>query len=304
MQSSFQTTTAPPLPATDEPEVHPLARVMQELGRLPIFERWGKSRYRRKFARPYGNDNSYFGRYADFEAAAAAARSFASHALPDSYDVQAAGRAYRNQLSSIRVSDYPLLYWLSRLIDGGARRIFDLGGNIGVTYYGFGHYLGYPADLRWQVHDMPTVMAAGRKWADSHDPAGRISFADSPGHATGCDVLLSTGALQYLEYTLPELLQGLSERPAHVLVNLTPIHPQLGYFTLQNMGFAVCPYRVMVRGELVSGMERLGYRLVDEWQSKERHLDIPFEPACRIDNYSGFHFTRDAQAGAGSPQAA
>ena len=269
-----------------------LQAVADAAAELPGLRHLARPLYRRRFQRPFGDDNSYYGVYGNFAEAEAAARELSTRSLPPTYDTEAAGRVYRDQLHRIRVSDYPLVYWLSRLLSEGRRRVFDLGGNIGVSYYGFGHYLDYPADLRWQVHDVPAVMAAGRKWAVQHDPQQRIAFADSPDHADGADVLLSTGALQYLDYTLPQLLQRLSQPPPHVLVNLTPVHPTRGYFTLQNVTFAICPYRVMARPELVAGMESLGYRIVDEWNSRERGLKVPFEPTCTIDNYSGFHFRR------------
>lgn len=277
-----------------------LGTIAGELAQLPGLRRLARPMYRRSFRRPFRDvPNSYYGIYADYAEAAVAAREFSSQALPASYDVQAASRAYRDQLEAIRVSDYPLLFWVSRLVDQGARRVFDLGGNIGVTYYGFGRYLEYPPDLRWQVHDMPVVMAAGRQRAATHDPSARLCFADSPGHADGADVLVSTGALQYLDYTLPELLGRLACPPEHVLVNLTPVHPSRGFFTLQNLSFAVCPYRVMAQPELLDGMQALGYRLVDEWHSRERWLSVPFESGYAIDNYSGFCFRRD-----GTPSAA
>lgn len=86
-------------------------------------------------------------------------------------------------------------------------------------------------------------MAAGREWALQHDPERRLSFADSRDAADGTQLLLSTGALQYLDYSLPEFLQRLQRPPPHVLVNLTPMHPSRGYFTLQNLGIAIWPYR-------------------------------------------------------------
>src|SRR3546814_9716109 len=93
-------------------------------------------------------------------------------------------------------------------------------------------------------------MAAGRRWAQGHDAERQLSFTDSVEHADGQDILLSTGALQYLDYTLPELLQRLRRKPRHVLVNLTPMHPDRSFFTLQNLSIAICPYRVMsVRSE-------------------------------------------------------
>lgn len=212
--------------------------------------------------------------------------------MPHTYDVDAAASMYRSQLQRVRSCDYPALYWLSRLMRDGVRDVFDLGGHMGQAYYGFREYIDYPADIRWHVHDVPAVMEAGRQWARAHDPAGRLGFADHPGDADRCDLLITTGALQYLEYSLPELLQGLAHAPAGVLVNLVPMHAQRGYFTLQNLGIAICPYRVMCLPEFVDEMAALGYRVVDQWELAERHIRIPFEPAAGIDSYRGMYLSR------------
>src|SRR5690606_26378686 len=153
-------------------------------------------------------------------------------------------------------------------------------------------YVHYPPDLTWTIHDLPTVMAAGRTWAQSHDAEGQLSFTDFPEHADGKDVLVSTGALQYLDYTLAELLQRLRRKPRHVLVNLTPLHPDRSFFTLQNLSIAICPYRVQSVGEFTQAVEAQGYRVVDHWSSRERHLRVPYEPGCTVDAYHGFHFER------------
>ena len=257
---------------------------------LPALRPLSEPLRRRLFRRPYSTENDYFGVYPTFAAAQAAANGLSSRELPASYDIDAAGRLYRDHMQRIRVSDYPLVFWLGRLIANGQRRIFDLGGHIGVSYYGFREYLDYPPDLTWTIHDLPSVMAAGKRWADGHDASGQLSFTDFPEHADGKDILLSTGALQYLDYTLPELLQRLQRKPPHVLVNLTPMHPERSFFTLQNLGIAICPYRVSSVVEFTEGMQAQGYRLVDHWKSLERHLRVPYEPGCTVDSYHGFHF--------------
>src|SRR3546814_17478477 len=88
-------------------------------------------------------------------------------------------------------------------------------------------------------------MAAGRRWAQGHDAERQLSFTDSVEHADGQDILLRTGALQYLDYTHPELMQRLRRKPRHVLVNLTPMHPDRSLFTLQNLTIEHCQYRGM-----------------------------------------------------------
>src|SRR3546814_1646742 len=155
----------------------------------PVSEPWR----RHLFRRPYGAENDYYGVYPTFAAARDAANSLSTRELPASYDIEAAGRLYRDHMQRIRVSDYPLVFWLGRLIADGQRSVFDLGGHIGVSYYGFRKYIDYPADLSWTIHDLPSVMAAGRRWAQGHDAERQLSFIDSVEHADGQDILLSTG---------------------------------------------------------------------------------------------------------------
>lgn len=265
-----------------------LRHIANETAELPGVRVVSKPLYRRMFQRPYRGGNTYYGVYASYAEARAAAPS----ALPSTYAHAGTSGMYRDNHQHIRVSDYPLMYWLGRLLQQGCRRVFDLGGHIGVTYYGFERYLDYPADLRWVVHDVPDVMEAGAEWATEHDLRRCLRFTDSRDAASGQDVLVTSGTLQYLEFTLPEMLQTLALPPAHVLVNLTPMHPTRGYFTLQNIGKAVLPYRVMAIPEFVAAMEALGYVIQEQWHSGERNLRVPFEPACRIDGYEGFYFKR------------
>ena len=267
---------------------HKLRRIAIETGQLPGMRLLAKPIYRRLFQRPYQPEAQYYGVYDSY----AAALADVPPTLPASYDVDASGRMYRNQLDQIRVSDYPTVHWLSRLFATGQRQVMDLGGHIGLSYYGFRRYLHYPPQLRWIVHDVAAVVAAGRDWAQKHDPEKCLEFTASRHDAGGCDVLYSSGALQYLDYTLADLLGELHRPPPHVLINMVPMHPSRGYFTLQNIGFAICPYRVAAMPEFVASMEAVGYEVVDRWESYERHLQIPFAADCDIACYHGFYFAR------------
>lgn len=262
--------------------------------KLPGFGGVARGYYLRRFRRAYAASNLYWGIFGDFASAQAEADRLSTAQLPSTYDLDAAGRMYRSHLDGIRVSDYPLVHWLDRLFARGARSVFDLGGNIGVSYYAFSRYVDYPDDLAWTVHDMPKVMAIGRTWAQTHDDSRRLAFADAETGADGQDVLLVTGALQYLPYTLPELLRRLSAPPERILVNLSPMHETREFFTLQNLGIAICPYRITSAKGLVDELQALGYSVLDRWISHERHLDVPFHPEARIDGYSGFVFSREA----------
>lgn len=250
--------------------------------------------YRHLFARDVLPGNAYGGVFASVEAA----RAGAPASLPTSYDQPQSGELYADRLERVQIVDYPVLFWLSRLFAGDARKLFDLGGNVGTSYFGFRHHLPYPDDLRWLVHDVPAVVAAGRALAEREDGAGKLGFTDSPQDADGCDVLLCSGVLQYLDYSLPQLLQRLRAPPRHVLVNVTPLHPERSFVTLQRVtrrrvGIANCPYRVTALGAFIEEFAAAGYRVVDHWSTTERHMRIPFEPDHSIDRYHGFCFRRD-----------
>lgn len=266
-----------------------LRSIAVETLKLPAFSPLARQLYRRNFARQtYGNH--YCGVYASYADALRAVPP----KLRAGYDNAEAAARYHDRTEHLSISDYPVLFWLSRLIDEGQRRIFDLGGHIGVAYYAFQRYHRFPADLTWTVSDLPTTMAAGRDWAQTHDAAGRLGFADDRGEADGKDVLLVLGAMQYFDYDFAGWLATLAAAPAHLIVNLTPMHPTLDFHTLQNMGFACVPYRIQARPAFLVAMAQLGYRVVDAWCSDERTCHIPFAPGHDVDGYSGFYLHRAA----------
>ncbi|OZB67353.1 methyltransferase, TIGR04325 family [Stenotrophomonas acidaminiphila] len=271
-----------------------MVHLAREAMELPGLRSIAKPMYRHYFSKPYLHGNIYYGRYTRYEDALLDAERLSSEALPASYDVDQATVMYRQQLHRLRACDYPALYWIDRLIEAGARRIFDLGGHIGLAYYGFSRYINYPAGLTWNVHDLDKVVQTGRMIAVRRDPLGQLRFVHTAEAADGCDVLISTGALQYLEYSLPELLDRLIAPPRHVLFNLTPLHPTKDFFTLQNLGVAVCPYRVQSDEALVQAMAQRGYQVRDRWELPERHLRIPFEPEYDVHAYYGVYFERQA----------
>jgi putative methyltransferase (TIGR04325 family) len=226
------------------------------------------------------------------------ARAGAPASLPTSFDQRPAGELYADRLDHVQIVDYPVLFWLAQLFAAGCRQVFDLGGNVGTSYFGFQRHLPYPDGLHWLVHDVPAVVAAWRERAQRCDSAGTLDFTDSREDADGRDVLLCSGVLQFLDYSLPELLRSLRKPPRHVLVNVTPLHPDRSFVTLQRVtrrrvGIANCPYRVTAVAAFIAEFEQAGYTVVDRWESTERHMRIPFEPAHSIDRYYGFYFRRD-----------
>lgn len=264
-----------------------LLRAAGDVGQLPGIRSIAAPLYVRYFKQPCRRGNLYYGVFESYDEAQRQAEQWASTHLPATYDVEGAALKYRDQLHKLRACDYPALFWLRQILEGGSRKVFDLGGHVGLAFYGYGSYLSYPHDLSWQVHDLPQVMAAGRALAGERDRTGALQFVSSPLDADGADLLISTGALQYLDYRLPTLIQRLRKRPRHVIFNLTPLHESKSFFTLQNLGIAICPYRIEHASTLLEDMRHLGYEVRDRWTLGDRRIRIPFAPAHGVDHYQG-----------------
>ena len=262
-------------------------RAVQRLSRWPLLSSWLRGSYERRFA---GNRdaNLFRGVYASFDEA----QSSAPTGLPLGYDNPASAGMYLDRTRRTYPTDYPVMFWLQKLFAGGAKRVFDLGGHIGVSYYAYRRYLDYPAGLEWRVHDVPAVMAQGRKHAAEKDREGRLGFADRFEEADGFDVLTAQGSLQYLPDTLAERLARLAAAPRHLILNLTPLHERESYFTLQSVGTAFCPYRIAAQGEFLKSFDALGYALVDSWENPDKKCEIPFHPERSLDRYHGVYFRR------------
>jgi len=264
-----------------------LLRAASDAAQLPGIRSIASPLYRRYFKQPCRRGNLYYGIFESYDEARRQAEQLASQHLPATYDVEGAAHKYLDQLDRLRACDYPALFWLRQMLEGDCRKVFDLGGHLGLAFYGYGQYLSYPRDLSWYVHDLPQVMAAGRTLASERDDTGALQFAQSPLDADGADLLISTGALQYLNYRLPSLIQRLRKPPRHVIFNLTPLHESKSFFTLQNLGIAICPYRIEHASALLQDMRNLGYKVRDHWTLGDRRIRIPFAPTYGVDHYHG-----------------
>lgn len=256
----------------------------------PLVRHWLEARYtRRFFSTATLMENLYRGVFPTFDAA----QSSVPASRLSSYDNKASADLYRERTRRVYINDYPMMLWLSKFFEGGARTVFDLGGHVGIAYYSYQRFVHYPADLHWQVMDVPAVNDAGKAWAEDNDPSGRLSFTDQAQDADGVDIFFAAGSLQYLDYTLGDLLRRLRALPRHLLLNSVPIHTRDSYFTVQNMGTACCPYRVTAEREFLHDLKSLGYVMKDRWENPHRSCMIPFHPDHSLDRYFGFSFTRE-----------
>lgn len=189
-------------------------------------------------------------------------------------------------LEQIEFIDYPVIAWLkSVLLDGPT--IFDLGGNVGVSYYAYKKHLDYPENLRYIVCDLPEIIKAGKNLAETVESQG-LSFTLNFADAEGANALLTSGTLQFIEPSLADLLKPLEIKPKHILINHVPFYDGEEFVTLQNIGYAFSPYKIQNRADFLGSLANFGYELVDSWQIN-RTCSIPFHPERFVNAYHGFY---------------
>jgi putative methyltransferase (TIGR04325 family) len=252
---------------------------------LPLVRAALKARFTRDFPtqRCIG---SLSGDYGSFDAAKANAPT----SMPLGYDLESAADLYPERMARVLLKDYPALLWLSRVMPATGR-LFDIGGHVGLMYYTYQRYLAFRDDFTWTVCDVPSTVAAGARLARERGES-RLKFTTELDDVAGSDVVLATGSLQYIERPISDLLASMSVLPGHVLINETPTHASREIITLQNIGVAICPYRIARHGALVTSMTSLGYELVDSWDDPVRRTQIPYVTRAGEITYSGFYFRR------------
>jgi putative methyltransferase (TIGR04325 family) len=262
-----------------------LTNTARQLLDAPIVRSLVKRRYDAFFSRA-GSAGCYRGVFSSFDEAARSAPSQA----PIGYDTAEAGQMYRDRMERVYSSDYPVLFWLRDVFRDG-RRVFDLGGHVGVSFYAYERFLDYPADLRWTVCDVPAVVDAGAALARERGET-RLDFTTSFADADGADVLSCAGSLQYIDEPIDSLLTDLERRPRHILINKTPTHATREFVTLQNIGVTYCPYRVFARAAIPESLVKLGYELVDTWENLDMGCYVPFRPDVNPVVYVGYYLRR------------
>ncbi len=252
------------------------------LGRVPLLER----AYARRAATVRNNTGlqwGVFGSYAAAEAAIPRSRTAG-------WDHEDAATIWTDSVDSVRASTYPILFWLKTLLKDGTR-LTDLGGSIGITFYGFRRYNPPPAGLSWTVVELPHLVEEGRRVA-VREAAPELAFATDLAAAPPCDVLLAGGALQFMPRSVPGLLEMLPHRPPHILINKIPLISGPDCWTLHNFGPAITPYHLYNERAFLHYFADHGYTVRDRWDVMDISCDIPFHPRQTVPSLTGFYFVK------------
>lgn len=245
----------------------------------PLLNRIHEMRFARSMA------PGFRGVYADFETA----NRSAPKTKPLGFNCSEYAEEFQNRMSEIYSYDYPVLYWLSQVLQPDST-IFDFGGHIGVHYYSYGRFLQYGPSLRWTVCDLPLIIEKGRKLATGRQSAG-LEFTSDFALADSADVLIAAGSLQYVEKpSFASSLSALKNKPRHLLLNKLPLYDGKQFVTLQNGIVAFHPQYVFNRREFTDSILDLGYELVDRWAIEARPGRVPFYPKHSFPFHSGLYF--------------
>jgi putative methyltransferase (TIGR04325 family) len=193
-----------------------------------------------------------------------------------------------NKIDPVILSTYPVFFWLSQLLRQQSV-IVDVGGSIGLTYYGYRRYGELPPEVAWIIVELPKLCEVGRRIAE-REGATNLTFTDDLGDAPKCEILLSAGALQFMEHSIPGLLERLPSKPPYLLLNKLPVTPHEDCWTLENFGPAVSPQRLFNERKFLDYFAGHGYRLRDRWVVENLDCLIPFHPNHFIKHFSGFLF--------------
>lgn len=248
----------------------------------PATRGWREQRYARWFSKPEAYP-SFRGTYQSMQQAALAAPA----TLALGCESASYADHHVDRVNKVYLHDYPVMLWLSRLLPS-ANHIFDLGGNVGIHYLSYRKYVAYPPGIRWTVCDVPNVIAVGQRLAAELDAPG-LEFGTAFELASGADVLLSSGTIQYLDWDLSERLAGLPAKPRHLFLNKLPLYDGKEYVTLQNARVAFLPYRAFNRTQFIGSLSQAGYELVDTWDVPGFTCGDPFRPEVHIPSFTGLY---------------
>jgi putative methyltransferase (TIGR04325 family) len=260
-----------------------LVKALLEAGPLPYLIDLGKPipAYRRFLTHCLPSWVKYRGVYDSFAEACANAPKSVSLG----YDHEEIALGYKDQ--RFIASDYPAAFWLREALRDGST-VFDLGGSVGTSFYEWENYFDYPHDVRWLICELPSVARAGEQLAQERRE-NRLHFTSRFDEADGANCLLASGCLQYIETSIADSLKRLAHPPQHLVLNRLPLHSRRECVTLQNIRWAVSPYRVFQRDHFIGELEALGYVVVDAWAVPDHSCWIPFYPENSVESYSGLY---------------
>jgi putative methyltransferase (TIGR04325 family) len=257
-----------------------------------IYNQHRKNKYAQKFANDcYG---CCWGAFDTFEEAITAAPAtkgigYDCAELAQEYQKMLERGDWESSKSMVRSYDYPILYWLGRIaqkIELDRAKVFDFGGNLGIHFLSYSNFLNLPSGLKWVVCDLPEIVKVGV----STNKEPQLTFTTDFELASGSDIFLASGSVQYDREEIAHKINVLDEKPHHVLINRLGLSEGKKIVTLQNGGKVFYPYYIFNRSEFINSFKLIGYELIDIWEDNVDSCYIPFHPEVNVPCFYGLYF--------------
>ena len=221
---------------------------------VPIASGWG--RLMATGIRP----PAFIGAYPDF----ASATAHAPKGAPNTYDDDNVAPLNFELMSKVHIWDYPILFWLSKLL-GPGNHVLDAGGHFGTKYIAFEDLLVLK-NIRWSVHDLPAIIRAARAAQHNGEVPEALNFIDAVDDGGAADILLASGLLQYLDQPFAKLVNSLPVPPKTILLNKVATREGPTVVTLEKIGPARLPYQIRNRAMFEAELVQMGYAIRDCWE--------------------------------------
>jgi putative methyltransferase (TIGR04325 family) len=202
-------------------------------------------------------------------------------------------------MSAMREWDYPVLFWLDRLLrerPDTRLRLLDAGGHVGTKFRAFRERIDV-SRIDWLVYDLPPMVAAGRVAAERDGLTDSLRFTDDISTAGAPDVLLCSGLLQYLDEPFASFVRRMPAPPPIVLLNKVALREGPSVVALERIGPSYVPYQVRGRQGFASELAGLGYSVEDTWEITALSRRIDSHPELGASESRGF-MLRAARAAA------
>ena len=258
--------------------------LQQRIETIPILRTLLEAIYRKHFS---GNAwGAFHGVYETFKDANQAA----PRTKPLGFDNAAYAQEFENRLSRALSFDYPVMFWLGRLIETGTR---------GVrlrrpSWDKFTIPIRDISNIRWAFDGLFVIYRRSsrqaRSWRVGRLAARFPSRLRSP-KRRAWTFFLAAGSLQYIEAPpFGASLAALCVRPRHLLLNKLPLYEGKQIVTLQNGGPAFHPQYVFNRKDFIDSVCAAGYELIDQWDVPSHPGRIPFHPEASFRSHTGLYF--------------
>lgn len=161
----------------------------------------------------------------------------------------------------------PLLAGIAMASDGGATRVLDFGGSLGMVYFDVARILSARISA-WRVVDCQEVVSYGNaNYAD--DRLAFFSSIESASRDFTPDMVLCSHTLQYLEHPYSALVTLSALEPAVIVLHELPVAERERFMIQRlpdSLGGTERPIQLLSAGRLAAALSR--YELIAE-------IDLP-----------------------------